>query len=110
MGAETFRQIGRGATHRAAFQAARDQALYDYGHRGYTGSLAEKQDYVLIEVPATFVHDPEVKGWAGPVSREAQYAEKLIDNDDPRISSKWGPAGCIQIALGEWLFFGWASS
>jgi hypothetical protein len=37
------------------------------------------------------------------------YAEKLIDDCDPRVDDKWGDAGCIHVKDDEYLFFGWAS-
>lgn len=38
------------------------------------------------------------------------YATKLIDENDPRIDDKWGPAGCIKAERNKYVFFGWASS
>lgn len=96
MGAEVFIQVGEGETAKKAFNKAYDEACYDYGHRGYTGSMAEKDCFVEIELPE------------GKTAEE--YANELIDNDDPRIDDKWGPAGCIKIEDGKYLFFGWASS
>lgn len=96
MGAETFQQTGHGATAKEAFKDAYDSACYDYGHRGYTGSMAEKDSFTEIELP-------EGKD-------ASEYANELIDNDDERIDDKWGPAGCLKIKDGEYLFFGWASS
>ncbi len=98
MGADTFSERGKGATVQEAFNAARAQALHDYGHRGYTGSLAEKTDFVVIDLPEAYALLPE------------KYADSLIDAGDSRIDDKWGPAGAIKIADDEWLFFGWASS
>jgi hypothetical protein len=37
------------------------------------------------------------------------FVEHLLEDDDPRVADKWGPAGCIKVAEGEYLFFGWAS-
>ena len=37
-------------------------------------------------------------------------ARKLVDDGDPRIAEKWGPAGAIKLEEGKWLFFGTASS
>ena len=96
MGAERFSTTGSGKTVDDAFDAARDQAFYDYGHSGYSGSLAEKTDFVEISVPEG--QDPE------------EFAENLMDNADPRIRDKWGPAGAVLQKHGVWLFFGWASS
>lgn len=96
MGACDFRTRASGATAREAFNTAREDAQYENGHAGYTGTIAEKGSFKEIAVPAG--KDPE------------DYAEELMDNDDPRISDKWGPAGCVKVGPGEYLFFGWASS
>jgi hypothetical protein len=96
MGAETFTAVGKGKTAQEAFDKAVADARHEYGNRGYTGSLAEKTSYVMITPP--------------PGVAPVKYASDLIDNDDPRISDKWGPAGCIKMTEGVYLFFGWASS
>lgn len=105
MGAQEFQEIGVGTDVTAAFTAARDQALWEHGHGGYTGSLAEKDAFVVI---ATAQHTLE--------AAEAM-ADALIDAGDARIWDKWGPAGAIRLtplddqpALQRWLFFGIASS
>lgn len=96
MGASDFSQRGRGPSAAAAFKTARAQAQYEHGHGGYSGTLAEKNEFVLIEVPAG-------------VAPQA-YATELMDKSDPRIDNKWGPAGCVKLSDDEYLFFGWASS
>jgi hypothetical protein len=96
MGGQTFTVVAKGRTAREAFESALVEARHEYGNRGYTGSIAEKMSYILIMPPAGT--DP------------GTYANAMLDQDDPRISDKWGPAGCIQIDAGSWLFFGWASS
>jgi hypothetical protein len=94
-----------GATVGEAFANAVEQALYEYGHRGYTGSLAEKHDYIVIPLDGEATKDAAVAA-----------ARKLMHDDDARISDKWGPAGAIRYAdfdepdQQHWLFFGWASS
>jgi hypothetical protein len=81
-----------------AFRSAVDQARYEYGHGGYTGTIAEKGEFVMI-------------GTAPDKQAASQMADDLIDNEDQRINDKWGPAGCIEVTGedGGWLFFGWAS-
>jgi len=96
MGADVFFQDGKGATAKEAFNDARDQAAWEHGHGGYTGSLAEKYEYVMIKCPE------------GVNPRE--YADDLINNRDTRVDDKWGPAGCIKLEDNKYLFFGWASS
>ncbi len=96
MGAEIFIQKEQGKTPQEAFKNAVREAEYNYGHAGYTGTIAEKDSYILIDLPEEM---------------EAQkYAEFLINEDDSRIADKWGPAGCIPLDKNEYLFFGWASS
>ena len=96
MGADVFMITATGVSARDAFTNARQEALYDYGHRGYTGSIAEKHDFSVI---------PLKEGLA-----PRKYADELIDDCDPRIDNKWGPAGCFDLGGGRYFFFGWASS
>ena len=96
MGGTTFSQVGKGKTAREAFHNAVTEARYQNGHGGYTGSLAEKHEFVMITPPAGV-------GLEGFVS-------DLIDKNDPRIADKWGPAGCVKVAPDTYMFFGWASS
>src|ERR1035437_521723 len=108
MGADPFVQFAFGKDAKAAFAAAVEQAEYSYGHAGYTGTIAEKGEFVLID-----------KCLNADVARA--LAEEMADDD--RVSDKWGPAGCIEVEeavcpnlrppqKGDRLFcfFGWASS
>lgn len=102
MGASQFITTAFGSTPKEAFASAREEALYENGHGGYTGSIAEKHDFVLM------TNDMY------PSFKEALvFAENSIDNADPRIDDKWGPAGYVKFMQGDnvkYLFFGWASS
>ena len=101
MGADVFFTNASGKTAGEAFAEAVRRARYDHGHAGYTGTLAEKDDFAVIAVP--YGEEP------------MKFADKLIDECDSRIDDKWGPAGCIQTKTDEdtgiktFLFFGWAS-
>ena len=96
MGAEIFYHTVSGSTVEEAFNNAVKEACYDHGHGGYTGTIAEKDSYVVIKCP---------KG-----REPTEYADTLINNGDERIDDKWGPAGAIKVKDNYWLFFGWASS
>lgn len=96
MGAEVFTQVARGETPGEAFVNAVTQAGWDHGHSGYTGTMAEKYEYVMIPLPEG--------------QNPFTYADQLIADSDPRVDDKWGPAGCIDMGGGDYLFFGWASS
>ncbi|MGU3438265.1 hypothetical protein ACNHUS_35300 [Actinomycetes bacterium M1A6_2h] len=97
MGASTFIHAARGESAAAAFSAAREQALYECGHGGYTGTIAEKSGFTVIDPPADSPADAQTR------------CTELLDADDRRISDKWGPAGCIHLrGTDHYLFFGWA--
>ena len=96
MGAEQFSNVVEGKTPKAAFLAAQEEARYEHGHGGYTGTIAEKSTFVMISLMAGV--DPH------------KYADELLAKGDSRIDDKWGPAGCIDLGGGKYLFFGVASS
>lgn len=97
MGATTFEMTAHGASAQEAFTAAVAEAQDQYGRRGYTGTIAEKDSFVLI--PWNKADHGLAEDWAA----------HLIDHNDPRIDDKWGPAGCIDLGGGCYYFFGWAS-
>jgi hypothetical protein len=95
MGASTFETVSEGSTAQAAFNKAVKAAQHECGHGGYTGTIAEKRSFVMIECPQGTDH--------------RTFINKLIDDGDPRIDDKWGPAGCIKLSPKKYVFFGWAS-
>lgn len=96
MGGTTFMTRARGKTAREAFDEAKAYAQHMHGHGGYTGTIAEKYSFTVINAP--------------PGSDPRKFAQGLLDEADPRVDDKWGPAGCVKVAEGEYLFFGWAAS
>ena len=82
MGGDSFTTASWGKTAEEAFQSAVKQAEYDHGHAGYTGTIAEKDEFVMIQLPEH--KDP------------IDLADELI-RDDERVGDKWGPCGCIEI-------------
>ena len=102
MGADFFETESLGTTPKEAFNQAVEDARYMDGHGGYTGTIAEKNSFVMITLPKG--KDPY------------DYINELIEENDDRIYEKWGPAGCFELP-GEtqsgqkrFLFFGYASS
>jgi hypothetical protein len=114
-----------------AFRAARDEALYEHGHGGYSGTIAEKHSFEVID-PHPFcgrgsvtiddydgkarVPRPRTIRTALPTAQEAaKVARFLFNTDDRRVSDKWGPASCVAYRakggrkVAGWLFFGLAS-
>jgi len=51
MGADTFVERGKGKSAKEVFNKLVEQAAYDHGHGGYTGTIAEKSEYTFISAP-----------------------------------------------------------
>jgi hypothetical protein len=96
MGAESFTTRPYPTkTAAEAFHQAVEEAQWDHGHSGYTGTIAEKHSYVMM---------PLLEG-----KDVDQSINQYFDEDHHQIADKWGPAGCIVNAEGQFIFFGWAS-
>lgn len=85
VGADQFAVYAEGGDVDAAFDTVRDDARHERGAGGYTGSIAEKDGYIIIINTVMDEHAAQ------------QLAEDLIENSDPRIDDKWGPAGAIPV-------------
>lgn len=107
MGSVDFYTFARGDTAYKAFNDAVDDAHYYYGHAGYTGTIAEKQNSGFVMIP--WLHRPNVQDENILRKAALEFASKLVSENDDRIDDKWGPAGCLKVKDELWLFFGWAS-
>lgn len=104
MGAEQFVTRATGASASEAFSRAVEQAQYDYGHAGYTGTIAEKRGFKLVT--------PN-----GPGESPKQVVERCLEDDRHFCQDKWGDAGAVDAGPNPknpkeriFIFFGWASS
>ncbi len=52
MGADEFSTVAFGKDANAAFRSATEEARYENGHGGYTGTIAEKHGFTLIDLKA----------------------------------------------------------
>lgn len=107
MGAEYFEDSSIAANVDEAFRECVEAAQYDHGHAGYTGTIAEKDEYVVLDLPA------------GVDAAEAVRALDAADRGDTRpgwlsqnilaaYRDKWGPAVAMRDGEG-WRFVGLAS-
>ncbi len=123
MGAEEFFTVEFGRTPEEAFDKAVADAQYYYGHGGYTGTIAEKNSFVLLgRLPARWPHlkfetvmsrylNWKMFGsWSERVLGESfTYKNRTRDPRpgtlkgilDERFKEvhddKWGPAVCIEL-------------
>lgn len=94
MGASTFMNVGEGKTAKDAFRALVERSRREDG-TSYSGCVGMKSSFVMI---------PCLEG-----KNPREFADELIQGGDRRVADKYGPAGCIKLEEGRWLFFGWAS-
>ena len=93
MGAEYFEIKVKGATAREAYRSAVEQAIWDWGHQGYSGTIKETDGFKEFNLNGKTVEDR---------IREIDQSGAIDD--------KWGPCGCIKVDGDAYVFFGWASS
>lgn len=113
MGAQFFFIKMKGIFKNAneAFTLAVQEAQYEEGHGGYTGTIAEKTSFKMINVP--------------PRKDPFKFANEMEEKEG-FWQDKWGPAACVEVKgaylqkqRGEhykgkrnfkvFYFFGWAS-
>lgn len=139
MGASPFQAVACGDTMQVAFGEAVRQAQYEYGHRGYTGTIAEKDrflnagrlpvtapiDYVISLFNAYPLPGSNIPGDRNVTLKAAQAVG--LELDERRMTElvkayddKWGPAVGFELAEGateeeqaaglkRYVFVGWAS-
>lgn len=95
MGAETFWNIGVGATPAEAFAVLVKDSREAHGSQ-YSGEIGMKNSFKEIRVPDG--KDPR------------SFANELLDDEKHWVQNKWEPAACVKLTEGKWLFFGYASS
>ncbi len=82
MGAVRFEKIQfTNGDAKDAFHRAQEQAYYDYGHGGYTGTIAEKKSFRMVECD-------------GDTNDKIQAC---YNDYDHFVNDKWDACGCIEI-------------
>ena len=105
MGATNFGCEAKGINAKDAFMRAVDQARYEEGHCGYTGTVAEKPGFKMVTLKG---RGPYTKSGAlrknGPSKEWNKDLERREDAND-----KWDDALCVELCKGLYYFFGVAS-
>ena len=123
MGASEYKRVGKGKTAKAAFDRLVEKAQWEHGHGGYSGTIAEKHSMVEFQRPkgmrrATVIQAVENLGRIGydddgnpkTAKVQAKYPKLPIAKMLEVYDDKWGPSLAIELAKGEYLFAGFASS
>jgi len=120
MGATTFNDIGFGSTVEDAFARLKDQAFWECGHGGYTGTIAEKPGFVEFTLPPRWTFEKFVATvneasimWFEENSSQARRrdaAGRLLVERFGQLKAerlvtiyrdKWGPAVAVKLGPTE---------
>lgn len=112
----------------AAFSACRSDAAWEYGHGGYTGTIAEKTDFVKFPLPEGWTAREFIEavatGWmlaeemagcreidpdSAPVRLREQIGHLAFAKAVRTYDDKWGPALAVEDEK-RFYFAGMASS
>ena len=101
MNAEKFTQYVDGPDAGASFRQAVDDALFANGFGGYSGTIAEKSGYLVLDKhPMTY-------------EQALAIAEELLELHDIRVYGVDAPAAALRVkdpGYDGWLFFGMAAA
>jgi len=109
---------GETTTVSAAFLHAVEQAQWEHGHGGYTGTIAEKHGYVEFTIPeglsaqdvTKLIREYEENQWAADEAKVPVVIPPGLDlaRMFAVYDDKWGPAVAFKSG-NSWVFCGWAS-
>jgi hypothetical protein len=125
MGATPFMDYVRGVTDvQTAYLSAVQQAQWDHGHSGYTGTIAEKSGFIEFKIPESFTAQQVIDAIENPKIIKSPNGYEHYEPSDELVEifgsdainvyrtydDKWGPAVALKWKEGNgWLFMGWAS-
>ena len=96
-----FYTVEKGPSANEAFFTAYKNALAEHKDElGFSGTIAEKDGYIIIEGPSDYDYEYSLR----KAQEIMQYGRKT------EIHDPLGPAGCIHIGNNDFLFFGNAYS
>jgi hypothetical protein len=116
VGATNYVTISKGQNAKDAFSSAYDQAKWEHGHGGYTGTIAEKGSFVEFPRPKG-VRLNTIKKVVYGMTWEDKSITKL-EKEYPKFpirqmaqvwNDKWGPSACMELKPKVYIFFGMAS-
>ena len=113
LGASEFFTTQKGKTAAEAFTTATEVARYEYGHGGYTGTIAEKDAFRLFKVPEGMTAEQVFEALQScPLTLPPEHERHrgMLEAIAAFADDKWGPAACLQTGSDEFTFFGLASS
>lgn len=136
MGAERFEDIGTGETAEEAFRLLVDEAGWENGHGGYTGTIAEKDGFVLFDPASVGLAAGDFLRLVEQYGKDRSRKEvedlatpeelELIRRAHETADDKFADAACVELPASDlrarkvlkgsvpgrkaFLFWGWASS
>lgn len=121
MGAQFDSKIAVGKTPAEAFRSAVDSARWEHGHGGYSGTIAEKHEFVSVVLPKgmtaskfmglvedgtyqfgvlaepTYYSASDLKQAQRFVKNLPASARPSVERAAKIVGDKWGPAVCVEL-------------
>ncbi len=98
MGAQDFETISAGRNATEAFHSAVEQARYMNGHGGYSGTIAEKHTYDVVDVPKRISSAKLAAMIAGEQKPTTDACKAIVDRFARTYNDKYAPALCLALA------------
>jgi len=95
MGASNFSNGGKGKTAQEVFTRLVDDSRHEFGH-SYSGEIGMKSSFKMVTVPEGMTVD--------------DFIDQCFEDENHICQDKYGPAACVKVSEGHWIFFGYASS
>jgi hypothetical protein len=104
MGGSSFFVSGMGKDVNEAFRNEVDDAQYEKGHGGYTGTIGEKHGFVLFTPPAGMTAVAFCRAVAtGEIPADATpLTVRTIREAEDVYSDKWGPCVAVEFTASEY--------
>ncbi len=90
MGGTTFETRRKGLSAQEAFRAATEAARHEYGHNGYSGTVGEKHDFVIIGEPAEDMKRALVQKMLEGAERSVAYYRAEAEKRRNIPAGDWG--------------------
>jgi len=118
MGATNYVTVSKGKTANEAFSSAHEQAQWEHGHGGYTGTIAEKDSFVEFPRPKGTRKDTVMKIVDAMTTYWDEKKMAKLEKKYPKFAirqmarvwdDKYGPSACVEVQPNTYVFFGMAS-
>ena len=105
MGSHNFSNVGYGKTAKEAYNDLVDQALWEYGHDPYNGTISTTCGFIMTSIDQKRVTQQAIDRWLEKAWEQTDKHVPCHCLELPRSHAKGKPRG-----VRAFIFAGWANS